>query len=150
VTPDVFRSGFPALEHTVWLDTPAAAPGAGPVVDAVAEALELWRSGERHWSAWWEETRRECRSLIAAYLGVPDSCVALMGSFAEAAATVAACLPPGRSPLSRYSRILRGNISAGGMKPIVVVPVHPLGCCHSHIPGALPWPFTVDKLSLVQ
>jgi hypothetical protein len=29
-------------------------------------------------------------------MGVPDSCVALMGSFAEAAATVATCLPPGR------------------------------------------------------
>ncbi len=96
MTPDAFRLMFPALEHTVWLDTPAAAPGAGPVVDAVSEAVELWRTGERHWPAWWEDTRRECRSLIAAYLGVPDSCVALMGSFAEAAATVAACLPPGR------------------------------------------------------
>jgi selenocysteine lyase/cysteine desulfurase len=96
MTPDAFRLRFPALEHTVWLDTPAAAPGADPVVDAVTEAVEVWRSGERHWSTWWEETRQECRSLIAAYLGVPDSCVALMGSFAEAAATVAACLPPGR------------------------------------------------------
>jgi selenocysteine lyase/cysteine desulfurase len=74
----------------VWLDTPAAAPGAGPVVDAVSEAVELWRTGERHWPAWWEDTRGECRSLIAAYLGVADDCVALMGSFAEAAATVAA------------------------------------------------------------
>jgi hypothetical protein len=96
MTPDAFRLRFPALEHTVWLDTPAVAPGADLVVDAVAEALEVWRSGERHRSAWWEETRQECRSLIAAYLGVPDSCVALMGSFAEAAATMAACLPPGR------------------------------------------------------
>jgi hypothetical protein len=34
MTPDAFRSRFPALEHTVWLDTPAAAPGAGPVVEA--------------------------------------------------------------------------------------------------------------------
>jgi hypothetical protein len=38
------------------------------VVDDVTEALEVWRSGERHWSAWWEETRQECRSLIAAHL----------------------------------------------------------------------------------
>jgi selenocysteine lyase/cysteine desulfurase len=96
VTPDAFRLRFPALEHAVWLDTPAAAPGADSVVDAVAEALEAWRSGARRWSDWWEETRQECRSLIAAYLGVPGSCVALMGSLAEAAATVAACLPPGR------------------------------------------------------
>jgi selenocysteine lyase/cysteine desulfurase len=66
------------------------------VVDAVTKALELWRSGERHWSAWWEETCQECRSLIAAYLRVPDRCAALIGSFAEAAATVTACLPPGR------------------------------------------------------
>jgi selenocysteine lyase/cysteine desulfurase len=96
MTPESFRSMFPALDHTVWLDTPATAPGAIPVMDAVAEALEQWRTGQRRWSAWWQETRQQCRSLIAAYLGVPDSCVALMGSFAEAAATVAACLPPGR------------------------------------------------------
>jgi selenocysteine lyase/cysteine desulfurase len=96
MTPDVFRLRFPALEHTVWLDTPAAGPGAGPVVDAVSEALDAWRSGERHWSSWWEQTRQECRSLIATFLGVPGTSVALVGSVAEAAATVASCLPPGR------------------------------------------------------
>jgi selenocysteine lyase/cysteine desulfurase len=96
MTPEAFRSMFPALDHTVWLDTPATAPGAIPVMDAVGEALEQWRTGQRRWSPWWQETRQQCRSLIAAYLGIDDSCVALMGSFAEAAATVAACLPPGR------------------------------------------------------
>lgn len=70
--------------------------GGRPGGRGLTEALEAWRSGERRWPAWWEQTSQECRSLIAAYLGVPDSCVALMGSFAEAAATVAACLPPGR------------------------------------------------------
>jgi hypothetical protein len=73
MTPDAFRSMFPALDHTVWLDTPATAPGAIPVMDAVAEALEQWRTGQRRWSAWWQETRQQCRSLIAAYLGVQDS-----------------------------------------------------------------------------
>jgi hypothetical protein len=63
----------------------------GPEVSAAI--LGALAQRERHWSAWWEETRQECRSLIAAYLGVPDSCVALMGSFAEAAATVTACGP---------------------------------------------------------
>lgn len=40
MSPDVFRSLFPALDRLVWLDTPAAAPGAVPVTDAVIEALE--------------------------------------------------------------------------------------------------------------
>jgi selenocysteine lyase/cysteine desulfurase len=70
------------------------------VIDALGEALEQWRTGERRWPEWWQRTRTECRALIAAYLGVPDSCVALMASVAEAAATVAACLPPGKVVVS--------------------------------------------------
>jgi selenocysteine lyase/cysteine desulfurase len=100
MSPDDFRSLFPALERTVWLDTPASAPGVTPVIDALGEALEQWRTGERRWPEWWQQTRTECRALIAAYLGVPDSCVALMASVAEAAATVAACLPPGKVVVS--------------------------------------------------
>ena len=95
VNPERFRSLFPALQKAVWLDTPASPPGAQPIVDALTSALERWLSGTFRWSEW-EAEATASRELFANYLGVPRSTVALMSSFAEAAATVAACLPPGR------------------------------------------------------
>jgi selenocysteine lyase/cysteine desulfurase len=95
VNPERFRSLFPALQKAVWLDTPASPPGAQPVVAALTSALERWLSGTFSWSEW-EAEAAASRELFASYLGVPRSTVALMSSFAEAAATVAACLPPGR------------------------------------------------------
>jgi selenocysteine lyase/cysteine desulfurase len=89
-----FRALFPALQRTIWLDTPAAPPAATPVVDALAGALEQWRTGQFSPSDW-EQEALECRMLFARYAGVPGSTVALMSSVAEAAATVAACLPSG-------------------------------------------------------
>jgi len=95
MTSEQFRALFPALERTVWLDTPASPPAAMPVVRALIAALDEWRTGEFRWSDW-EASGDECRALLAEYLGVPAACVALMGSFVEAAATVAGSLPPGR------------------------------------------------------
>ena len=95
MSPERFRSLFPALQELVWLDTPGCPPGSQPVVDAIATALERWLSGTFTWTEW-EADAAACRELFATHLGVPEATVALMSSFAEAGATVAACLPPGR------------------------------------------------------
>jgi selenocysteine lyase/cysteine desulfurase len=94
MTQREFRALFPALQRTIWLDTPAAPPAPTPVVNALAGALEQWRVGQFSPSDW-EQEALDCRMLFARYVGVPASTVALMSSVAEAAATVAACLPPG-------------------------------------------------------
>ncbi|MEV5128415.1 aminotransferase class V-fold PLP-dependent enzyme [Streptomyces decoyicus] len=90
-----FRAQFPALRNITWLDTPGSPPGAEPVNRALGSVLSDWRSGEFDWLDW-DDAAARCRSLFAGYLGVPVSSVAAMASVAEAAATVAATLEPGR------------------------------------------------------
>ncbi|MFF5208360.1 aminotransferase class V-fold PLP-dependent enzyme [Streptosporangium sp. NPDC000396] len=93
--PARFRELFPALRSTVWLDTPGAPPGARPVTDALHEAVSAWSSGEFDWLAW-DSATDEARVLFARLTGVDPATVSTLGSLAEAAATVAASLPPGR------------------------------------------------------
>lgn len=90
-----FRRLFPALSRAVWLDTPGSPPGATLVTDALRTALDNWSTGEFSWLNW-DRAPASCREQVAAFLGVPTASVAIMGSVAEAAATVAASLPPGR------------------------------------------------------
>ncbi|KIF79435.1 hypothetical protein QR77_34375 [Streptomyces sp. 150FB] len=91
-----FRALFPALDSgAVWLDSPGSPPGAAPVTDALRSVLDAWSDGTFEWKAW-DQASVACRPLIADFLGVGVGSVALMGSVAEAAATVAASLPPGR------------------------------------------------------
>jgi selenocysteine lyase/cysteine desulfurase len=90
-----FRALFPALRSTVWLDTPGAPPGALPVVEAMRDTLAAWSSGEFDWCAW-DAAAGEARTLFARLVGVDPATVATVGSLAEAAATVATSLPPGR------------------------------------------------------
>jgi selenocysteine lyase/cysteine desulfurase len=92
VTPGSFREMFPSLARQVWLDTPASAPGALPVTAALASAITGWQDGSVG-AADWEGAAPRARAGFARYLGVPEAHVALMGSVAEAAATVAASLP---------------------------------------------------------
>ncbi|HXL96606.1 MAG TPA: aminotransferase class V-fold PLP-dependent enzyme [Streptosporangiaceae bacterium] len=92
VTPSSFREMFPALARQVWLDTPASAPGAIPVTAALASAVAGWQEGSLG-AADWEAAAPRARAGFARYLGVPEAHVALMGSVAEAAATVAVSLP---------------------------------------------------------
>ena len=92
VTPSSFREMFPALARQVWLDTPASAPGAIPVTAALASAVAGWQEGSLG-AADWEAAAPRARAGFARYLGVPEEHVALMGSVAEAAATVAVSLP---------------------------------------------------------
>ena len=87
-----FRQLFPALERQAWLDTAASAPGATPVTSALASAVTSWQEGSLG-AADWEAAAPRARASFARYLGVPQAQVALMGSVAEAAATVAASLP---------------------------------------------------------
>jgi selenocysteine lyase/cysteine desulfurase len=92
MTPGRFREMFPALTRQVWLDTPASSPGARPVMSALTSAITGWQEG---WldAAGWERAAPRARVGFARYLGVPEAQVAVMGSVAEAAATVAASLP---------------------------------------------------------
>jgi hypothetical protein len=52
MTPTGFRALFPALERTVWLDTPGAPPGARTVTEALGAALTAWTTGEFAWADW--------------------------------------------------------------------------------------------------
>ncbi|MBG0566633.1 aminotransferase class V-fold PLP-dependent enzyme [Actinoplanes sp. NEAU-A11] len=92
MTPVQFRGLFPALADRVWLDTPASPPGAVPVTQALMTALTDWRDGRLDASEW-ERAAPATRLAFARYLGVAPRDVALLGSVAEAAATVAASLP---------------------------------------------------------
>ncbi|MDV8071475.1 aminotransferase class V-fold PLP-dependent enzyme [Rhodococcus sp. IEGM 1366] len=90
-----FRQLFPALNHTVWLDTPGAPPGAEPVVRALRDVATSWSDGNFDWQEW-DYTPQHVRGQIAHVHKVAPHRVALMGSVSEAAATVASSLPPGR------------------------------------------------------
>lgn len=122
---------FPALNRHVWLDTPACAPGAQPVVDAMHDALTGWQTGDFSWSEW-DAAREACRGLFAQFVGAPADNVALVGSVGEAAATVSRHLPPGdivigakeyRSNLFPFAaagdaerRVVRAGTSATGVR----------------------------------
>ncbi|WP_344979076.1 aminotransferase class V-fold PLP-dependent enzyme [Streptosporangium fragile] len=90
-----FRGLFPALRSTVWLDTPGAPPGAEPVTAALYEALSAWSTGEFDWRAW-DSAAADARILFARLVRADPATVSTLGSLAEAAATVAGSLPPGR------------------------------------------------------
>jgi len=92
MTPGAFRKMFPALTQQAWLDTPASAPGGLPVTSALTSAITSWQQGSLG-AADWERAAPQARAGFARYLGVLEAHVALMGSVAEAAATVAASLP---------------------------------------------------------
>ena len=90
-----FRKQFPALERLVWLNTATIAPGARPVLAALRQALDEWEDGSVSWQRW-EAEAYATRSLFAGLVGAREEDVALVTFLAEAAATVAASLPPGR------------------------------------------------------
>jgi selenocysteine lyase/cysteine desulfurase len=79
----------------VWLDTPGSPPAAAPVTEALRAAVTAWSEGTFQWTDWDGEPART-RAQFAALVGARPEQVALAGSVAEAAATVAAALPPGR------------------------------------------------------
>ncbi|WP_326568917.1 aminotransferase class V-fold PLP-dependent enzyme [Amycolatopsis rhabdoformis] len=95
MTPAEFRALFPALRELTWLDTPGAPPGAGPVIAAMRRTIDEWSSGRFDWHAW-DGAAARARELFAGLVGVPAATVATVSSLAEAAATVAGSLPPGR------------------------------------------------------
>jgi selenocysteine lyase/cysteine desulfurase len=109
MTPDLFRRMFPALTQQAWLDTPASAPGAMPVASALAAAITSWQEGSLG-AADWERAAPRARAGFARYLGVPEAHVALMGSVAEAAATVAASLPGRRATVLVGDSEFRSNL----------------------------------------
>ena len=90
-----FRREFPALERVTYLNTATSPPAARPVLEALRRAAAEWESGEFSWQAW-EREGQATREAFGRLVGADAGAVALMGSVAEAAATVAASLPPGR------------------------------------------------------
>ncbi len=90
-----FRAAFPALERVTYLNTATASPGAVPVLEAIRRVQAEWEAGEFSWQGW-EADGEATRELFARLVGGRGDEVALVSSVAEAAATVAATLPPGR------------------------------------------------------
>jgi selenocysteine lyase/cysteine desulfurase len=95
VRPDELRALFPALERIVYLNTATAAPGSRPVLEALRRAQMEWEAGEFSWQGW-ESEGEVTRELFGGLVGGQAKDVALVSSVAEAAATVAASLPPGK------------------------------------------------------
>lgn len=119
-----FRALFPATATYTWLDTPGSPPAALPVADALRAAHDAWLGGDFDWLAW-DAVPDQARHLFAKYLGLAAADIALMGSVAEAAATVAASLPPGRIVVSEQefrSNLFPWELSSGGHE-VVRVPV---------------------------
>lgn len=104
---EAFRGEFPALERVVWLNTPTAPPGARPVLAELRRVQDEWERGEFSWRAW-EAEAYATRGRFARLLGAEEDQVALMSSISEAAATVAASLPPGRVVVG--AREFRSNL----------------------------------------
>jgi selenocysteine lyase/cysteine desulfurase len=93
---DEMRGQFPALEHVTYLNSATTSPASLPVLAALRRVQEEWASGEFSWQAW-EAEAEETRDLFGGLVGGRGEHVALLGSVAEAAATVAQSLrPPGR------------------------------------------------------
>ncbi|HYZ11475.1 MAG TPA: aminotransferase class V-fold PLP-dependent enzyme [Actinomycetota bacterium] len=90
-----FRDQFPALQRVTYLNNATAAPGAIPVLEALRRVEGEWEAGEFSWQAW-EAEGEATRELFARLLGGRAQDVALLPTLAEAAATVAGSLPPGR------------------------------------------------------
>lgn len=119
-----FRNLFPALGKYTWLDTPGSPPAAAPVSAALRETLTNWESGDFVWRDW-DLASERARGAFADYVGVSASRVAVMGSVAEAAATVALSLPPGKVVLGTdefRSNLLPWTQLDPVTNPIVLVP----------------------------
>jgi selenocysteine lyase/cysteine desulfurase len=104
-----FRELFPALRATVWLDTPAAPPGAEPVVRVLGDALSAWSRGEFDPHEW-DAATEEARGLFARLTGTEPGTVSVHGSMAEAAATVARSLPAGPGEIVVAEQEFRSNL----------------------------------------
>lgn len=89
-----FRAQFPALRNWVWFDSPGSPPGATPVLESIASTMSDWKEGTFAWRDW-DSAAEDARVAFANYANVAHETVAIMGSVAEAAATIAKSLPPG-------------------------------------------------------
>ena len=90
-----FRAQFPALQRVTYLNNATAAPGSIPVLEALRRVEAEWEAGEFSWQAW-EAEGETTRELFARLVGGRAQDVALLPTLAEASATVAGSLPPGR------------------------------------------------------
>jgi selenocysteine lyase/cysteine desulfurase len=103
-----FRDLFPALGKWVWLNTPTVPPAAAPVLEALRRAEADWEAGDFSWQAW-EAEGYATREQFGRLVGAPQGTIALTGSMAESAATVAASLPQGRVVVGE--REFRSNLA---------------------------------------
>ncbi|MEV0148871.1 MULTISPECIES: aminotransferase class V-fold PLP-dependent enzyme [unclassified Nonomuraea] len=96
---DAFRACFPVLDRLAWFTTPSSPPAPLPVTRALRAEIDDWEAGEVSWPRRDEAAQRTrgqfARLMRAAPPGAGPGEVALVQSVAEAAATVAASLPPG-------------------------------------------------------
>ena len=77
-----------------WLNTASYGLPPAPAIEAVQQALEVWRRGSASWEPWDESTGR-ARDTFARLVGVPSSRVAVGGTVSELMGLIAAVLPDG-------------------------------------------------------
>lgn len=90
-----FRREFASLRDWRWFATPGVCPGAATVTNAMDSSLQAWGTGDFSWLDW-EARADTARGAFASLVSAALDDVALMGSLAEAAATVAGSLRAGR------------------------------------------------------
>lgn len=118
-----FRALFPALERTVWFDTPGAPPMSLPVGGRLRDALAQWEAGAFDWSAW-DDVSTSTKPLFAELLGVDAAGVSTVNSVADAVAHVARSIPPGPVVVAdaEYQSLIFPLEGAGALRPLVRVP----------------------------
>src|SRR5262249_59399164 len=72
------------------------------------------------------------------------------GNLEAFACRIRLCYQPDLLIVVAFFELFRRNISAGGVKPIAVIPGDPLHGSDGDIANATPRPFPIDELSLVQ
>lgn len=96
-----------APEARRYFDTATQGIPPLPALEELKDAIGQWRTGRASWRVWEEATGRY-RHSAARLLGCPTAEVSVIHSVIEAAALVAAALPPGRVLVPRHE--FRSNV----------------------------------------
>lgn len=84
------RAEFPLVTEDVYLDTASTSPTPGFVADGVDDFFREKARG--YLSKGWREAERECRGLLADYLGVDEDCFVFLSNTTEGINAVASSM----------------------------------------------------------
>jgi selenocysteine lyase/cysteine desulfurase len=94
-TPGAVRALFTPAEGLTYLDAATYGLPPAPAADAMAAALEAWRTGSAHWVEDWDRPSDAARGSFAALIGAEASDIALIPSVSVGTGLVAASMRPG-------------------------------------------------------